>query len=207
MREDLAALSRPERQWRWIAEAADARCREQLAATEAEFVPLPDVSAPNPQGCGIPRGVVLKRGVTGLRYSPPVRVDCSFALRLGEVERILAEEVAARFDAKIARIGHIGTYACRGVVGRLRGRSGGISEHSFGNAIDVTHLDLDRGPRVSVLHHYRNEAPAAARHRELLHEVYRRVRRETDLRALGPDFDASHRSHFHFDAGSRWWRW
>src|SRR5690606_9428017 len=75
--EEAEALSRPERQWRWIAQAAAASCREALAATKADFVALPDVAEPNAAGCGIPRGVLLKRGVTGMRYSPPVRVDCS----------------------------------------------------------------------------------------------------------------------------------
>lgn len=203
----IETLTRPERQWRWITEASDERCREALGATEAEFTALPDVGAPDKNGCGIPRGIILKRGVTGVRYSPPLRIDCSFAVRLGEVERILAEEAKEHFDAKPARIGHVGTYVCREVIGRLRGRSGGISEHSFGNAVDVTHVDLDSGRRISVLQHYRNEAAPIRPYRELLHDVLRRVRSETGMRGLGPDFDASHRTHFHFDAGSRWWRW
>lgn len=202
-----ASLTRPERQWRHIAGASDASCREALAATSADFIALPDEATPNTRGCGMPRGVVLKRGVTGVRYSPPLRVDCSFALRLGEIERILAEEAEEHFQAKVLRIGHVGAYVCREVVGRLRGWSGGISEHSFGNAVDVTHFDLENGKRISVLHHYDSEAPAILPYRTLLRDLHHRVRREAGMRALGPDFDASHKTHFHFDAGSRWWRW
>jgi hypothetical protein len=196
-------LTRPERQWRWIRNATDDGCRDRLRETEAKFHALDDRERPDPKGCGIPRGVILQRGPTGLRYSPPLRVDCSFALRLGQIETLLQEEAKAHFGAEVARVGTLGSYVCRGVVGRLRGWSGGISEHGFGNAVDVTHFDLVGGRRVSVLRHY----PAAARDEGVfLRRIVGRVWRDLDMRALGPDFDPSHRDHLHFDAGSRWWR-
>jgi hypothetical protein len=199
------APSRPERQWEFIRKATDDGCRERLAATGATFHPLPDRERPNAQGCGIPRGVILRKGPTGVRYSPAVRIDCSLALELERIETLLKEEVERRFDAELVRLGTLGSYACRGVVGKLRGMSGGISEHSFGNAIDVTHFDLSSGRRISVLRHYpRDRASATSAEGHFLRSIVRRTWRELDLRALGPDFDPSHRDHLHFDAGSRW---
>jgi hypothetical protein len=129
------------------------------------------------------------------------------ALRLADIETVMREEVKEHFDAELVRVSTLGSYACRGVVGWLRGWSGGISEHSFGNAVDVTHFDLSTGRRISVLRHYpRDRGPAVTDEARFLRSVVRRVWRELDLRALGPDFDKSHRDHLHFDAGSRWWR-
>ncbi|HZO15912.1 MAG TPA: extensin family protein [Polyangiaceae bacterium] len=205
--QEQETLSRPERQWRWIREATDDTCREQLAQTKAKFHPLRDREKPDAKGCGIPRGVLLRTGPTGVRYSPPIQIDCSFALRLAEIETVIQEEVKQHFDSEVVKLGTLGSYACRGVIGWLRGWSGGISEHSFGNAVDITHFDLKNGRRISVLRHYpRDRGPAETNEAIFLRSVVRRVRRDLDLRALSPDFDVSHRDHLHFDAGSRWWR-
>ncbi|MEM6791196.1 MAG: extensin family protein [Myxococcota bacterium] len=204
---DAEVLSRPEKQWRWIREATDDTCRARLRDTAARFIGLPDRDEPNGNGCGIPRAVALIRGATGVRYQPAIRVDCSFALRLGEIETLMHEEAEARFGARVRAVGTIGSYACRDVRGRLRGWSGGISEHSFGNAVDVTHFDLDDGQRISVARHYpRDRKPAARPPGAFLRRVVARVWDEADMRALSPDFDRSHAGHLHFDAGSRWWR-
>src|SRR5262245_49716762 len=45
--QDEETLSRPERQWRWIREATDDTCREQLAQTKAKFHPLRDRERPD----------------------------------------------------------------------------------------------------------------------------------------------------------------
>lgn len=206
--DEYEGLSRPEKQWLWIQQASDDSCRERLAKTDARFRNVKDRSEPNVHGCGVPRGVAMMRGPTGVKYQPAIRVDCSFALRLGEVETLLHEEAQERFDAKVTSIGTLGSYACRKVNGRLRGWSGGISEHSFGNALDVTHFDLSNGRRITVLRDYpRNRGPATRDGGRFLRRVVARVWKEADMRALSPDFDKSHRGHLHFDAGSRWWRW
>ncbi len=128
----------PQKQWDHIAAAAPADCRERLASTKAKFQPLPDVAKPNLKGCGIPHGVMLTRGPTGIRYSPPVSIDCSLALELEDVERILQEEAADHLGSPIASIGTLGSFACRGVVGRLRGWTGGISARPQGGASSLS---------------------------------------------------------------------
>lgn len=202
--EDHDPATRPAKQWAFLEQATDDGCRERLAKTKARFQALPDQDAPNAQGCGIPRGVLLTVGPTGVGYSPPLRVDCSLALRLAEIEAILHEEAERAFEQNVIRVGTRGSYNCRGVVGRLRGWSGGISEHGLGNAVDVAHVDLASGKRVSVLAHYPDGSKAEGK---MLRAVVRRIWEEADMRALGPEFDRAHRDHLHVDAGSRWWRW
>lgn len=198
---------RPRRQWDHVLAKGEGTCRDELAATGAKFQALPDRPEPDVKGCGIPHGVLLRQGPTGIRYSPPVSLDCSLALRLTEVEKVVQEEAETHLGSRIVRIGTLGSYACRGVIGRLAGWSDGISEHSFGNAIDIARFDPEKGRPATVLRGYEAgvsdpEKPAG----KFLLAVARRLRREAGVRVLGPDFDASHRDHFHLDAGLPRWK-
>lgn len=198
---------RMQRQWDHVASATSEDCRVELAKTGARFRDMPDQKAPNARGCGIPRGVLLSRGPTGIQYSPPLGVDCSFALRLVALESIVQQEAEAELGAPIVRATTVGSFSCRKVIGRLRGWSDGISEHSFGNAVDVTSFQSKKGRVASVLRHFDPGAddPGTAEGR-FLRSVKRRIRGELRMRVLGPDFDASHRDHYHLDAGSPRWQ-
>jgi hypothetical protein len=202
-RRDPDRATRPAKQWAFVADATDDACRSRLAETKATFQNLPDQDRPDGRGCGIPRGVLLTVGPSGVRYRPPLRVDCSFALRLAEIEKILHQEAERAFGQTVGGIGTLGSYNCRGVVGRLRGFSGGISEHGLGNAVDIAHVVLANGKQVNVLQHYLLEGRPEA---SMLQATVDRIWREADMRALGPAFDRAHRDHLHVDAGSRWWR-
>jgi hypothetical protein len=198
---------RPQRQWDHVVARSGADCREQLAATGAKFTAIPDRLRPDAKGCGIPRGVLLSRGPSGLRYSPPVSLDCSLALALVDVERVLQEEAQLHLGSPLERVGTLGSFACRKPIGRLAKSSEGISEHSFGNAIDMMRFDPVKGAPVSVLRGYEvgvdvPKTPAG----RFLRSALRRLWREGGVRVLGPDFDASHRDHFHVDAGLPRWR-
>jgi hypothetical protein len=203
---EAVATTRPERQWSHIAAAAGDDCRETLKATGAKFRAVLDAKKPNARGCGVPRGVVVTRGPSGIVYSPPLHIDCSLALKLVDIESVLQEEAQAHLGGPVVRAATLGSYACRGVIGRLRGWTGGISEHSFGNAFDVARVDTKNGKRASVMRSLRpGEAPTTPEG-VFLARAARRIRREAGVRVLGPDFDASHRDHLHIDAGSPWWR-
>ncbi|AKT38980.1 extensin family protein [Chondromyces crocatus] len=198
--------TRPARQWEYISTAADATCRAELEQMGAKFKSLPDVAKPNRNGCGVPHGVLLSRGPTGIVYSPPIQVDCSLALRLQKVEQILQEEAAQHLGGELARVITLGSYACRPVVGRLAGKSGGISEHSFGNAVDIARFEPKRGRAASVLRDYKPGEAAESGPTRFLRAVTKRLRSEGAIRrVLGPDFDASHRDHLHLDQGTPWW--
>ncbi|AUX28870.1 uncharacterized protein SOCE836_009550 [Sorangium cellulosum] len=198
---------RAQRQWSHIAAAAGADCRDALKQSGARFQALPDVAKPNKKGCGIPHGVLLTRGPTGIVYSPPLQVDCSLALRLADIERVVQEEAETHLGSPIARISTLGSYACREVVGRMRRWSEGLSEHSFGNAFDIARFSPKRGRAVSVLRDYvLHGSDPTTREGRFLRGVARRLRAEgAAARVLGPDFDASHRDHLHIDCGTPRW--
>ncbi|WP_437307820.1 extensin-like domain-containing protein [Sorangium sp. So ce388] len=198
---------RAQRQWNYIAAAAGADCRDALKSVGARFQAIQDTAKPNKKGCGIPHGVLLTRGPTGIVYSPPLQIDCSLALRLADIERVIQEEAEAHLSSPIARISTLGSYACREVVGRMRPWSEGLSEHSFGNAFDIARFTPKRGRAISVLRDYvlRDKEPST-REGHFLRSVTRRLRADgAASRVLGPDFDASHRDHLHVDCGTPRW--
>ncbi|MEX0759910.1 MAG: extensin family protein, partial [Tistlia sp.] len=108
--------------------------------------------------------------------------------------REVVQPAARRYlDAEVARIGHLGSYACRRVYGRAAGRP---SQHATANAIDIAGFRLADGRRVSVLGGWQG-TPAEQAFLKDLHagacSLFRGV--------LGPDYNAAHRDHFHLEMG------
>jgi hypothetical protein len=114
---------------------------------------------------------------------------------------------------------HGGTYNCR----RARGRRGRISEHAFGNAIDLKGFDFRRLPRdaempegmhrrlkwgfrLRVGQHWDPRSRRDAYHAEFLHRLAEELRVRPDIfrGIVGPP-RPRHRNHLHLDASP--WRY
>ena len=93
--------------------------------------------------------------------------------------------------SEVVRIETFGTYSCRSVGG---GRSGKLSEHAYGNAIDISAFVLKDGRRVSVLSGWNGDKAEQAFLRRLHQSACKRF-----STVLGPDYNAAHANHFHFD--------
>jgi hypothetical protein len=93
----------------------------------------------------------------------------------------------------VVRIETMGTYSCRNVNGA---RSGKLSEHAYGNAVDVAAFVLKDGRRVSVLSGWNGKADERAFLRRLHESACKRFGT-----VLGPDYNRAHANHFHFDMG------
>ncbi len=195
---------RAERQWDHVSEGDPAACRAALRAAGTRFRSLPDRPTPDRQGCGIPHGVIVTRGPTGIVYDAPLRVDCSLAARLPEVETAIQAAAMGHLGQRIRRIGTFGSYSCR----PIRGRASWLSEHAFGNAIDLARFTPRRGPSAVVARDYDLglDAPRGPRGR-FLRDLEGRLRALDGIsRVIGPRHNAAHRDHFHLDRGWQWWR-
>lgn len=193
------------RQWDSLVSVDGATCRAALRATGARFRALPDRPTPDARGCGIPHGVVLTRGPTGITYANGLVIDCSFALQLPEIERVVQEEARAHLGGEVRRVATFGSYNCRPV----RGGRGYLSEHALGNAVDLARFETARHNAALVVRDFRAEGDPRANERSVfLRNVYDRLRGlEGVARVRGPEDDALHHDHFHVDRGVRWWRW
>jgi hypothetical protein len=182
-------------------------CRADLKAAGFKFTSMPDQQAVDKNGCGIPHGVIVMKGPTGVAYDPPIMVDCTMARALSSIEKIVQEESETHLHSKIGRIANLGAFACRP---RNYRKGASLSAHAFGSAIDVSAFHPVKGTPAIVLRDYPENPRATAAQedrRKFLHAVFQRFRREGDLTyAVGPDFNAIHRNHFHLDRGG-WHFW
>ncbi|MBS6436901.1 MULTISPECIES: extensin family protein [Pantoea] len=96
----------------------------------------------------------------------------------------------AQPGASLARINHVGSYACRNIYHRTEGR---LSEHATADAWDVTGFQLADGQRIEVGKNWTQPESKSA----LLHQLWQEGCNNFG-NALGPDYNAAHAGHFHF---------
>lgn len=126
----------------------------------------------------------------------PLETRCAVAMAMHRWERDVVQPAAQKhFGEGVAKLLHFGSYGCRKIAG-----TSFWSEHATANAIDIAGFQTESGKRVSVLFHW----PEADTDRgRFLREVGRGACEHFHT-VLGPDFNAAHADHFHFDLG--FWR-
>lgn len=167
------------------------QCLADLGRAEIGFRALPDRSYDG--GCSALGAVQL------LDIGTPVTnlgaMTCPLALRFAGWTREAVQPAAQRWlGVPVRRIESFGTYSCRSVNGAPGAR---LSEHGRANAVDVAAFVLADGRRVTVLDGW--SAPDD-KVRGFLREVHREGCRRFQV-GLGPEANALHRNHFHFDLG------
>lgn len=154
--------------------------------------------------CHIPQAVLLSRGPTKMQYWGYAKTNCALALalvRLEEIAQEVGEEVFER-EQPVKAMRHVGTYNCR----RLRKFPDLQSQHSFGNAIDVTGFVVKRYGEVSVKLHWNTQLKSKSRHRRFLRTLIERLREEEVFSViLDPDYNRAHHGHFHLGLSWRPW--
>jgi hypothetical protein len=148
--------------------------------------------------CGAPEVVRYAGGPSSIRWSKSSpKVTCGLALSLGPFERIVQEEAERCFGRRVVKIEHMGTYNCR----EMAAYPGWVSEHSYGNAIDIKRFVLAGGKTVDVLGHYGDAAagPSDPASRFLQAVAARAYDENVFSVVLTPAFDRAHRNHFHLD--------
>lgn len=144
---------------------------------------------PGPGSCGVDDAVRV-RAVDGVRLSTPAVMDCATARALKTwVEQGLRPAIGtAGGGAEAIRV--MGHYSCRPRNNQPGAR---LSEHSFGRAIDVGGIRLRDGTEISVLRHWNSQDHGAR-----LRQIWQAACGPFGT-VLGPNANAWHRDHFHFD--------
>jgi hypothetical protein len=143
--------------------------------------------------CGIyaPLNVVALNDAS-VAVTPAPTLGCPMAAGLDAWLAASVQPAAvAWFGVPVVEIQQIAAYACRS-VDNIPGER--LSEHAFGNAIDVAGFRLADGRVVTVKRDFRVGEPRA---RGFLHEVYAAACARFKT-VLGPG-EAYHEDHFHLD--------
>lgn len=121
-------------------------------------------------------------------------LNCEFARQFTVwVSDIAAPVVAALGEARLFSLSTGPGYECRG---RNGDSSAKISEHAFGNAIDIDGITLANKKRIEI--------PDVADKQDSDHRLLMALRISACgyfTTVLGPGADAAHASHYHFDLG------
>lgn len=143
--------------------------------------------------CGIPLPVEVTHAA-GVALEPPIVVNCRTARAVAEwVERGPRRAAPELLGAELRAIRVGGSYACR-TRNNLGGR---LSEHAAGNAVDLSAFKLADGRQVWLARDWRK-----GREGDFLLQAWRAACGPFGT-VLGPDHDAAHANHFHFDTAAR----
>ncbi len=177
--------------------AARRRCEIVLAATNVEASPLPPVGGPS--GCGIAAPVMV-RALGAVRLKPAAKLNCTMtAAAYRWITDVVQPEARRRFGRPVVAIRQMSSYACRRRGGITKGPVR-ISEHAFGNALDVGAFTLSDGTVISVLKDWGGLSALFNRKAAFLRAVHEKACGIFST-VLGPEANAAHKNHFHFDLG------
>lgn len=167
-------------------------CLFDLAALGAKVEPLPDRTWPN--GCSATRSVKLV--AIGIPVTNLGAVKCGMARAFVQWVRQSVQPAArAHLGTFVTKMESFGSFACRPVNNQEGGR---LSEHGRANAVDIAAFDLADGRRITVMGDWNGPDEHA---RAFLRQLHREACRRFSV-VLGPDANAYHRDHLHFDMGS-----
>ncbi|MEO1536508.1 MAG: extensin family protein [Pseudomonadota bacterium] len=142
---------------------------------------------PGPGACGVPNAYRVTE-VAGVALSQPATIRLATAERLNGWMRNHAIPILGRRGGGLVGIQVAAHYACRTRNSRPAAR---LSEHSKGNAIDISAFILADGSRISVTEWRGSSGRLLKRLHASACGPFGTV--------LGPDADRHHQDHFHFD--------
>lgn len=171
--------------------AEEEACRKRLRAMGVAFEDEPaqhDAAA----GCSIPYPVIVTSLGKPVELAPKAELNCAMAETLA---RFMADVVqpAAReiMGSEVAGVTHASAYVCR-----PRHNGAKMSEHAFGNALDIASFTLKDKSSVEV-----GLAPAEKQGKFL--DRIRKAACGPFKTVLGPGSDADHETHLHLDLAPR----
>jgi hypothetical protein len=168
------------------------QCRADLAREGVRFRVLPDQIFGG--GCTALGAVQLLD--IGVPVTNLGAMTCPLARQFARWAREAVQPAArASLGSRVVRIESFGTYSCRSVNSRPGAR---LSEHGRANAVDISAFVLGDGRRIPVLGGW-NGADEDVR--RFLRAVHQGGCRRFAV-GLGPDADAAHANHLHFDLGA-----
>jgi hypothetical protein len=171
---------------------AQLACRADLEKLGVGFTEKPPIATAS--GCAIANPLEVTSLSHSITVKPAAIVNCALSDALS---RFLTDSVSPEarkiFDSPLAGIQQASAYVCRDRHGTQT-----VSEHAFGNAIDIASFILKDGTVIDV----KDYAGSDPKRSQFLTDV-RKAACGPFRTVLGPGADADHSLHFHFDLEPR----
>lgn len=184
-------VERPQRP-AWRDRAEQACLSQKLVRVSAYVRPSRTINGPGICGMNNPfRVTALNEGRVALKSTGTLA--CPMIASIDRwVKDVVQPAAMARFGQPIAEVSSMGTYGCRSINNR---RSGRLSEHSFGNAIDIGGFRLADGREIKIV---RDWTRGGEQEKAFLRELHTGAC-DHFTTVLGPGADVFHYNHFHLD--------
>lgn len=146
-------------------------------------------------GCEVPNAWKVE-SVGSVRFSQAATMNCGMAEPLRDWMEDMVQPAAQRtFGESVVSVDVAASYSCRP---RNNVNGAKMSEHGYGNAIDIAAFTLESGRKVTVLAGWRGDGDE----RRFLRTVHDEACGEFHT-VLGPDSGRAHRDHMHLDLQNR----
>lgn len=168
----------------------EAACRTRLKVLGVEFEEF--ASQSDADGCALPFPLKLKRLSRSIDIEPDAVINCATAEASARfATSVIAPAAKAEFGDELSVVGQASAYVCRPRNGTRK-----LSEHAFGNALDIARFTLAKGAAIDV------EPTPPEKNAKFL-GVVRKAACGPFKTVLGPGSDADHARHLHFDLAPR----
>jgi Extensin-like protein C-terminus len=176
----------------WRTEAENYCLAKGYVKASQYIEPLPEISGPGICGMTHPFKVyALKDGTIPL--SKPVVLDCPMIPTLEAwVDQWVQPSALSRLGAPVAELEVFGAYSCRTVDNLANTK---LSEHAYGNAIDVSGFKLADGREIPIVSAWKTTDTQES---AFVHEAQAGACRDFTT-VLAPGSDSFHYNHFHLD--------
>jgi len=145
---------------------------------------------------GPPRGPSVTGAIGPVQVKPAATLACPIVSALDQWITVEVQPAALRwFRQPVVEIKQISAYSCRGMNGDPNAH---ISEHAFGNALDIAEFVLADGHKISVQYGWRGSPEEQG----FLHDVQGAACKEFTT-VLAPGANVYHYNHIHVDLMKR----
>jgi Extensin-like protein C-terminus len=190
----LAGCSNYERPRRpaWRSEAENVCLAQRLVHVSAYIQPARQIDGPGT--CGLDHPFKVSALLDGaVRFNSAYTLDCPMIAALNTwLSEVVQPAAQARFGQPVGEIDSMGAYSCRTMNNMPGGR---ISEHAFGNALDIGGFRLADGREISVV---RDWWRGDGQTRAFLQDVHAGACGQFTT-VLGPGSNIFHYNHIHVD--------
>jgi len=151
----------------------------------------PDAAGPVPP-LGPPNGPMVTASAGPVEVQPPATLACPIVSVLDQwIDTAVQPAALHWFRVPVVQIKQISAYSCRGMNGDPNAH---ISEHAFGNALDVAEFDLADGHKISVQYGWHGTPEEQG----FLHDV-QAAACDSFTTVLAPGANVYHYNHIHVD--------